>query len=110
MAGWRDLERFIERAKGDPDVASQLSDCSVDQWGDSHLPLDIDLQRVIDLAAGYGYLFERSDVIASQCRHLQDFSLFEMENSFVARRYLSRIQMQLERDGALLPGIDYYRY
>lgn len=110
MTGLSDLERFIEFAKADPDVSAQLSDCSVEKWGDAHLPLDIDLDKVIQLAARLGFTFERSDVISSQCKHLQEFSLFEMENSFVARRYLARVQMQLGRGGVVIPEIDYYRY
>ena len=110
MTALSDLERFIERAKTDLDVAAQLSDCSVEKWGDAHLPLDIDLDKVIQLAARLGFTFERSDVISSQCKHLQEFSLFEMDNSFVARRYLARVQMQLDCGGVVMPGIDYYHY
>ena len=36
--------------------------------------------------------------------------MFEMENSFVARRYLARIQLQINQGPATLKGIDYYSY
>jgi hypothetical protein len=109
MSGTGELKRFIEHAKNEPGLSEQLAEFGVDQWGDAHLPLDIDIGKVIELARATGYHFEQSDVFSSQCERLQSFGMFEMENSFVARRYMARIQLRIDRGGTPLPAIDYYR-
>lgn len=110
MSGESDLKRFIEHTKRDPELARQLAQFGVEKWGDAHLPLDIDISKVIELARSHGYHFDHSDVFRSQCEQLQSFWMFEMENSFVARRYMSRIQLRIHRGRIQLPGIDYYKY
>jgi hypothetical protein len=47
--------------------------------------------------------------VASQCRHLERFASFEMENAVVARRYMARIQLQVDRGGKPEAPISYYR-
>ena len=36
--------------------------------------------------------------------------MFEMENSFVARRFMARIQLRIDRASTETQEIDYYRY
>lgn len=108
MSGANELKRFIEHTKIDPVLAAQLAQFGVDKWGEAHLPLDIDIHKVIKLARLYGYHFEENDVFKSQCEHLQSFWMFEMDNSFVARRYMSRIQLHIDRGNTRLSDIDYY--
>ena len=54
--------------------------------------------------------FDRADVVASQCRHLERFASFEMDNAVVARRYMARIQLQVDRGGKPEEPIDYYKF
>jgi len=110
MSGASELKRFIERTKQDLALAAELAHFGVEKWGDAHLPLDIDIQKVIELAHLHGYHFDQSDVFRSQCEHLQSFWMFEMENSFVARRYMARIQLRIDQGRTQLPVIDYYNY
>ena len=108
MNGARELKRFIEHTKKDPALAAQLAQFGVDQWGEAHLPLDIDIHKLIELARLHGFHFDESDVFKSQCEHLQSFWMFEMENSFVARRYMARIQLHIDKGNTRLSEIDYY--
>jgi hypothetical protein len=110
MSGASELKRFIDHTKKDPELAAKLAQFGVDQWGEAHLPLDIDIHKVIELARLHGYQFDQNDVFKSQCEHLQSFWMFEMENSFVARRYMARIQLRIDRGTTPLPAIDYYTY
>ena len=99
------LVEFIAEARRNPQLQKELEGCSLELWGDSHTPLDVDMDRILDVARVAGYEITRQDLIAAQCEQLNQFWMFEMENSFVARRYLSRVQYQLSSD---LPVIDYY--
>ena len=108
MSGVSELKRFIEHTKKDPALAAQLAQFGVDQWGEAHLPLDIDIHKLIELARLHGFHFDESDVFKSQCEHLQSFWMFEMENSFVARRYMARIQLHIDKGNTRLSEIDYY--
>ena len=99
------LAEFIAVARKSPEIQKQLEGCSLDDWGDAHTPLDIDQQRVIDVAHAAGFVISRKDLIQAQCEQLNQFWRFEMENSFVARRYLARVQYQLSGD---VPAVDYY--
>ena len=108
MSGVSELKRFIEHTRKDSALAAQLAQFGVDQWAAAHLPLDIDIQKVIELARLHGYHFDESDVFKSQCEHLQSFWMFEMENSFVARRYMARIQLHIDKGNTRLSEIDYY--
>jgi hypothetical protein len=108
MNGESELKRFIEHTKKDPALATKLANFGVEKWGEAHLPLDIDISKVIELARLHGYHFDQSDVFRSQCEHLQSFWMFEMENSFVARRYMASIQLQIDRGSTRFPTIDYY--
>ncbi|WP_158217018.1 Nif11-like leader peptide family natural product precursor [Synechococcus sp. 8F6] len=108
MNGASELKRFIEHKKKDPALAAQLAQFGVDQWGEAHLPLDIDIHKLIELARLHGFHFDESDVFKSQCEHLQSFWMFEMENSFVARRYMARIQLHIDKGNTRLSEIDYY--
>ena len=110
MNGENELKRFIERCKSDPELFKQLSEFDVEKWGEEHLPLDVNTDKLIELAGRYEYYFDKTDIVASQCKQLQNFWMFEMENSFVARRYLARIQFQINQGPATLKGIDYYSY
>ncbi|MDP5118648.1 MAG: Nif11-like leader peptide family natural product precursor [Prochlorococcaceae cyanobacterium MAG_34] len=101
----RSLEAFIARARLDPALQRQLADCAVEQWGDAHIPLDIDAGKVIAVATAHGFEFSIADVVSAQCQKLSEFWQFEMENSFVARRSLSFIQYQIS--GATDAGPDY---
>ena len=101
------LSEFIAEARSNPKLQKALESCSLELWGESHTPLDVDMDTVLDVARGAGYDLTRQDLIAAQCEHLNQFWCFEMENSFVARRYLSRVQYQVSSD---LPMIDYYEY
>ena len=108
MNGASELKRFIEHTIKDPALAAQLAQFGVDQWGEAHLPLDIDIHKLIELARLHGFHFDESDVFKSQCEHLQSFWMFEMENSFVARRYMARIQLHIDKGNTRLSEIDYY--
>jgi hypothetical protein len=87
------VEAFIEKAKKDPNLQAKLSSCALEKWGDKHTPLDIDHKKVIDIAREEGYEISLHDLIRAQCDQLSKFWMFEMENSFVGRRSLARIQM-----------------
>ena len=110
MRGTSELKRFIEHSKNDPALAAQLAQSVVEQWGDEHLPVDIDIAKVIELAQDRGYNFDQSDVLKSQCEHLHSFLMFEMENSFVARRFMARIQLRIDQASTETQEIDDYRY
>ena len=110
MTGAEQLTAFLARVRSDAELQQQLAEFRVELWGDAHLPLDIDLEAVIALAAEIGFKFDRADVVASQCSHLEQFASFEMENSVVARRYLARIQLQVDRGGQPEEPLSYYRY
>ena len=99
------LAEFIAEARSNPRLQKELEGCSLELWGDSHTPLDVDMNRILDVARAAGYEITQQDLIEAQCEQLNQFWRFEMENSFVARRYLSRVQYQLSCD---LPVIDYY--
>jgi|LauGreDrversion4_2_1035121.scaffolds.fasta_scaffold82496_2 hypothetical protein len=86
---------FIAHARANADVSSQLAECSLESWGEAHTPLDVDHFRVIDVAKRAGFDIELSDLVSAQCQELDHFWSFEMNNSFVARRAMSRIQMNL---------------
>ncbi|MCT0223797.1 Nif11-like leader peptide family natural product precursor [Synechococcus sp. CS-1328] len=103
----RSIEAFIARARIDPGLQRQLADCCLEQWGDSHIPLDIDAQKVIAVAAAHGFQFSMADVVAAQCQKLNEFWRFEMENSFVARRSLSLIQYQISGPAGAGPNYGY---
>ncbi len=109
MNGAEQLTAFLARVRSDTELQQQLAAFRVEQWGDAHLPLDIDLDAVIALASDIGFQFDRADVVASQCRHLERFASFEMENAVVARRYMARIQLQVDRGGKPEAPISYYR-
>ena len=109
MSGAEQLTAFLTRVRSDAELQQQLSEFHTELWGDAHLPLDIDLDAVIALASDIGFQFDRADVVASQCRHLERFASFEMENAVVARRYLARIQLQVDRGGKPEKPINYYR-
>ena len=108
MSGQKQLLGFLARVRSDDKLQEQLVTFRVDQWGDTHLPLDIDLDAVIALAAETGFHFDRADVVVSQCCQLERFASYEMENAFVARRYLARIQMQVDRGGKPEEPLSYY--
>jgi len=110
MNGAEQLTAFLERVRSDAELQQQLTAFHVELWGDAHLPLDIDLDAVIALASEIGFHFDRADVVASQCRHLERFASFEMDNAVVARRYMARIQLQVDRGGKPEEPIDYYRF
>ena len=101
------LSEFIAEARSNPQLQKELEACSLELWGDSHTPLDVDMDIILGVARGAGYDLTRQDLIAAQCEHLNQFWGFEMENSFVARRYLSRVQYQVSSDW---PMINYYEY
>lgn len=101
------VESFIELARQDQDLKSRLADCSIEKWGSEHLPLDVDLEKVLSIANDYGFSFTRHDIIQSQCKKLAEFWQFEMGNAFVARRTLNHVQYQLSPN---LSDIDYYEY
>jgi hypothetical protein len=103
----RSLEAFIAQARLDPALQQQLDDCSVEQWGDTHLPLDIDARKVMAVAAAHGFEFSFNDVVRAQCQKLSEFWRFEMENSFVARRSLSLIQYQISGPAGVAPNYGY---
>ena len=108
MNGTEQLTAFLTRVRSDAELQRQLAAFRVELWGDAHLPLDIDLDAVIALAAEVGFHFDRADVVASQCRHLERFASFEMENAVVARRYMARIQLQVDRGGKPEQPLSYY--
>ena len=99
------LSEFIAEARSNPQLQKELEGCSLELWGESHTPLDVDMDRILGVARRAGYALTRQDLIAAQCEQLNQFWRFEMENSFVARRYLSRVQYQFSSD---FPVIDYY--
>ena len=101
------LSEFIAEARRNPLLQKELEFCSLDKWGDSHTPLDVDIDLIIDIARRAGYYLKRQDLIVAQCDQLNKFWRFEMENSFVARRYLARVQCQFSSGW---PAIDYYSY
>jgi hypothetical protein len=105
----RSLEAFIAQARLDPALQQQLADCSVEHWGDAHIPLDIDARKVIAIAAAHGFEFSLHDVVKAQCQKLGEFWRFEMENSFVARRSLSLIQYQISGTAGAAPDYGYLR-
>ena len=109
MSGEDQLSAFLRTVRSDAKLQQRLAAFRVEQWGEAHLPLDIDLDAVISLAGETGFHFDRADVVASQCRQLERFASFEMENAVVARRYMARIQLQVERGGEPDPPITYYR-
>jgi hypothetical protein len=108
MNGAEQLTAFLSQVRSDSELQRQLAAFHVEQWGDAHLPLDIDLDAVIALAAQAGFHFDRADVVASQCRHLERFADFEMDNAVVARRYMARIQIQIDRGGKPEEPLNYY--
>ena len=77
MNGSDQLTAFLSRVRSDPELQRRLSTFQVEKWGEAHLPLDIDLDAVIALAAETGFHFDRCDVVASQCQHLERFASFE---------------------------------
>ena len=99
------VEQFIAFARTDAGAMAKLSDCQITDWGDGHLPLDIDLAKVIAVAEEYGFQLSFNDIIHTQCNKLSEFWQFEMENSFVARRSMAIIQYQIE--GELPISYDY---
>lgn len=101
------LKSFIEKAKQDARLREKLDSCSVESWGDSHTPIDVDPLKVIEVALGEGYLITVGDIIKAQCQQLEQFWEYEMENSFVARRSLAKLQMTV-RDNSR--SINYYNY
>ena len=108
MSGQKQLLAFLSKVRSDVQLQQQLAEFRVEQWGDTHLPLDIDLDAVISLASASGFHFDRADVVVCQCRQLERFASFEMENAVVARRYLARIQMQVDRGGTPEEPLSYY--
>jgi hypothetical protein len=101
------IEAFITQARIDPEIQRKLADCALDQWGEAHIPLDIDAQKVIHVAAAHGFHFSLADIVATQSKKLAEFWQFEMENSFVARRSLSLIQYQISGPGGAGPRYGY---
>ena len=101
------LKDFILAARQNPALREKLEGCSIDQWGDSHTPLDVDPYKVIDVAQGAGYMITLQDIFKAQCEQLTQFWRFEMENSFVARRSLAKLQLSLSDESG---SVDYYTY
>ena len=101
------LKAFIAEARKDPILREKLEGCSIDQWGDSHTPLDVDPYKVIDVAQDAGYMITLQDIFKAQCEQLTQFWRFEMENSFVARRSLAKLQLSLSDESG---SVDYYTY
>ena len=101
------LKDFILAARQNPILREKLEGCSIDQWGDSHTPLDVDPYKVIDVAQGAGYMITLQDIFKAQCEQLTQFWRFEMENSFVARRSLAKLQLSLSDESG---SVDYYTY
>ena len=99
------LKAFIAEARKNPEIQRELEGCALESWGDCHTPLDVDSQKVISVASRAGFCLTHQDLIKAQCEHLDHFWRFEMENSFVARRFLSRVQFNLSAD---VPQVDYY--
>ena len=102
-----ELEAFIAEARRNPDLQAQLKDCALEKWGDQHTPLDVDTAKVIEVAKRAGFHVSEADICLAQCQQLNNFWRFEMENAFVARRTLARIQMQVLGSNAAL---DYYSF
>jgi len=107
LGSTNNVESFIRLAQKDETIKQQLADCSVELWDSAHLPLDIDINKVISVAKDYGFHLTMKEIINTQCNKLAEFWQFEMGNAFVARRSLSLIQYQIS-DG--LPIVDYYLY
>lgn len=101
------VEAFIRLARQEPEIQSRLADCSIELWGEDHLPLDVDLEKVLAVASDFGFNISAADIIQRQCRRLAEFWQFEMGNAFVARRTLFHIQYQLKNGAA---PTDYYNY
>ncbi len=76
------LKSFIEKAKQDARLREKLDSCSVESWGDSHTPIDVDPLKVIEVDLGEGYLITVGDIIKAQCQQLEQFWEFEMEKFF----------------------------
>ena len=102
-----ELEAFIAKARQNPELQAQLKDCSLEKWGDQHTPLDVDPSKVIEVAKRAGFTISEADILLAQCQQLNNFWRFEMENAFVARRSLARIQMQVLGSN---DAIDYYSF
>ncbi|KZR62063.1 Nif11-like leader peptide family natural product precursor [Prochlorococcus sp. MIT 1303] len=102
-----ELEAFIAEARLNPDLQAQLKDCALEKWGDQHTPLDVDPSKVIEVATRAGFTISEADILFAQCQQLNNFWRFEMENAFVARRSLARIQMQVLGSN---DAIDYYSF
>ena len=100
-----ELESFIAEARQNPDLQAQLKDCSLEKWGDHHTPLDVDTSKVIEVAKRAGFNLSEADILLAQCQQLDSFWRFEMENAFVARRTLARIQIQILGS---TDALDYY--
>jgi hypothetical protein len=98
------VEQFIEFARTSTDARIRLADCQIDLWEDSHLPVDIDINKVVAVARDYGYRLTLTQIIEMQCKKLSSFWLFEMENAFVARRTMELLQYHI--DG--VERINYY--
>ena len=107
MEHMNDLEAFIAEARRNPDLQAQLKDCALEKWGDQHTPLDVDTAKVIEVAKRAGFHVSEADICLAQCQQLNNFWRFEMENAFVARRTLARIQMQILGSN---DAIDYYSF
>ncbi|WP_236069812.1 Nif11-like leader peptide family natural product precursor [Prochlorococcus marinus] len=102
-----ELEAFIAEARRNPNLQAQLKDCALEKWGDQHTPLDVDTAKVIEVAKRAGFHVSEADICLAQCQQLNNFWRFEMENAFVARRTLARIQMQILGSN---DAIDYYSF
>ena len=107
MEDMNELEAFIAEARRNPDLQAQLKDCALEKWGDQHTPLDVDTAKVIEVAKRAGFHVSEADICLAQCQQLNNFWRFEMENAFVARRTLTRIQMQILGSN---DAIDYYSF
>ena len=79
----------------------------MEKWGDQHTPLDVDTAKVIEVAKRAGFHVSEADICLAQCQQLNNFWRFEMENAFVARRTLARIQMQILGSN---DALDYYSF
>ncbi|ABM79532.1 Hypothetical protein P9303_28021 [Prochlorococcus marinus str. MIT 9303] len=107
MEHMNELEAFIAEARRNPNLQAQLKDCALEKWGDQHTPLDVDTAKVIEVAKRAGFHVSEADICLAQCQQLNNFWRFEMENAFVARRTLARIQMQILGSN---DAIDYYSF
>ena len=107
MGSTNHVESFIRFAQKDQVIKDRLADCSVELWDSGHLPLDIDIKKVIAVAKDYGFHLTIQEIVHTQCNKLAEFWQFEMGNAFVARRSLDLIQYQISGG---TPTIDYYLY